>query len=175
MNYGTAIAFGAAIMLTASLTADAKPARAKPAAQNCPHIGLLADAAKLTDFEGATSAQFQASLGGEALQCVIKDGVVHMRVKFKVAGTLQAKASTDTRKVPYFIAVMQGSRVLAKQVYSVEIPFTGGARTVSVEERINRVDIPIEKGWASDDYEVMLGFQLTREQVAYNRQSQSGH
>ena len=34
--------------------------------------------------------------------------------------------------MPYFVAVMQGSQVLAKQVYSVDIPFTGGARRVSV-------------------------------------------
>ena len=169
MTYGKTVALGMALLAAGALTAAAKPA---PAAQGCPHVGLLADASKLTDFEGATKAQFQADIGGEALQCVINGGVVHLRVKFKVIGSLQAAdAKTDTRRLPYFVAVMQGSRVLAKQVYSVEIPFTGGARTVSVEERINRVDIPIEKGWTADDYEVMLGFQLTREQVAYNRQA----
>jgi hypothetical protein len=161
------VALGLALILAAASPAAAKPAAAP--AQRCPHLSFLGDAAKLTDFEGSGKAQFQASLGGEASQCVIKAGVIHMRLKFKVTGTLQEGAKTHTRKVPYFVAVMQGSQVKAKQVYAVEIPFAGGARTVSVEERINRVDIPIEKGWMSDDYAVTVGFQLTREQLAYNR------
>jgi len=173
MTHGKTIALGLALVAACALSAEAKPARAKPAAQTCPHVGFLADAAKLTDFDGGSKIQFQASLGSEALQCVVKGGVVHLRVKFKVTGNLQADAKTDTRKLPYFVAVMQGSQVLAKQVYSVDIPFNGNARTVSVEERINRVDIPIGKGWVADDYEVMIGFQLTREQVAYNRANAS--
>ncbi len=173
MTYGKSMAIAVALIAASALTAVAKPAPAHhaAAAQSCPHLGLLADASRLTDFEGTSNAQFRASLGNEALQCVVKDGTVHMRLKFKVTGALQGAAKNDTRKVPYFVAVMQGSRVLAKQVYSVDIPFSGNARSVSVEEHINRVDIPIEKGWSADDYEVMLGFQLTRDQVNYNRQN----
>ena len=165
MKYGTIVGLGAALLAASTLTASAK----KPDTA-CPHLGLLTDTTRLTDFEGTTNAQFRATIGGEALQCVVKGRVVHLRLKFKVTGDLQANAKTNTRKVPYFVAVMQGSQILAKEIYSVEIPFTGSARTVSVEERINRVDIPIGKGWAADDYEVMIGFQLTREQVTYNRQ-----
>jgi hypothetical protein len=165
MKSGTWIGLGAALILAnmATLTAQA--------AETCPHLGLLADASRLTDFEGTTSAQFRATLGGEALQCVVKDGVAHTRLKFKVTGNLQTGAKSDTRKVPYFVAVMQGSQVLAKQVYLLDIPFTGHERNVSVEERVNRVDIPLASGKAAGDYEVMIGFQLTREQVAYNRQT----
>ena len=162
------IALGAMVLAAATLIADAK---GKPAAAACPHLGLLADTGRLTELDGASKAQFQATLGGEASQCVVKGKVVHLRLKFKVTGTIAETAKRDTRKVPYFVAVMQGSQVLAKQVYFVEIPFSGSARTVSVEERVNRVDIPIGKGWASDDYEVMIGFQLTRDQVDYNRQN----
>ncbi|MBI1211973.1 MAG: hypothetical protein GC190_10955 [Alphaproteobacteria bacterium] len=171
MKVGTLVALGAALLAAATLTADAK---GKPSSAACPHVGLLADTTRLTDFEGTTTVQFKATLGGEASQCVVKDRVVHLRLKFKVTGTLADGAKRDTRKVPYFVAVMQGSQVLAKQVYSVEIPFTGNARTVSVEERVKRVDIPISKGWASDDYEIMLGFQLTHQQVEYNRQNAGG-
>ena len=172
MKVGTTIALGAALLAAATLTAEAKakPAAAAPA---CPHLGLLADTNRLTEFDGTTSAQFKATLGGEASQCVVKGKVIHLRLKFKVTGTIADNAKHDTRKVPYFVAVMQGSQVLAKQVYSVDVPFAGSARTVSVEERINRVDIPIGKGWTSDDYEVMIGFQLTRDQVDYNRQNAS--
>jgi hypothetical protein len=170
MRLVTILALGASLSAAVALTADAKPAKPR---QACPHLGLLTDTSHLTDFEGTSNAQFKATMGGEALQCVVKGRVAHLRLKFKVTGNLQADAKTDTRKVSYFVAVMQGSQVLAKQIYSVQIPFTGSARTVSVEERINRVDIPIAKGWAVDDYEVMIGFQLTREQVTYNRQNAS--
>ena len=165
MNSGTWIGLGFALILVNMSAVTAR------AAESCPHLGLLADASRLTDFEGTTSAQFRATLGGEALQCVVKDGVAHTRLKFKVTGNLQTDAKSDTRKVPYFVAVMQGTQVLAKQVYSIDIPFTGHERSVSVEERINRVDIPLASGKAATDYQVMIGFQLTREQVAYNRQT----
>jgi hypothetical protein len=168
MKIGTLVGLGAALLAAATLMADAK---AKPSAGACPHLGLLADTNRLTEFDGGTSAQFKATLGSEASQCVVKSGIVHLRLKFKVIGTLADNAKRDTRKVPYFVAVMQGSQVLAKQVYSLDVPFAGNARTVSVEERVNRVDIPIGKGWTSDDYEVMIGFQLTRDQVDYNRQN----
>jgi hypothetical protein len=170
MKAGTLVALGVALLTAATLTADAK---GKPSASAgaCPHLGLLADTNRLTEFDGSTNVQFNATIGGEASQCVVKDRIVHLRLKFKVTGTLADNAKRDTRKVPYFVAVMQGSQVLAKQVYSVDVPFSGNARTVSVEERVNRVDIPIGQGWASDDYEVMLGFQLTHDQVDYNRKN----
>ena len=165
LNSGILIGSGTALILAGALSAAAQ------AAETCPHLALLADASRLTDFEGTTSAQFRATLGGEALQCVVKDGVAHTRLKFKVVGNLQTNAKSDTRKVPYFVAVMQGAQVLAKQVYSVDIPFTGHERNVSVEERVNRVDIPLAHGKAAADYQVMIGFQLTHEQVDYNRQT----
>ena len=170
MKVVTLVALGAALLAAGTLTAEAK---AKPSASTgaCPHLSLLADTNRLTEFDGGTKAQFKATLGGEASQCVVKDRVVHLRLKFKVTGTLVDNAKRDTRRIPYFVAVMQGSQVLAKQVYSLDVPFSGSASTVSVEERINRIDIPIGKGWTSDDYEVMLGFQLTHDQVDYNRQN----
>lgn len=173
MTLARVIALGAMALAAATLTADAKakPRAASASSTACPHVGLLADTNRLTEFDGTPKAQFKATLGGEAAQCVVKGGVIHLRIKFKVTGTIPDDAKNATRKVPYFVAVMQGSQVLAKEVYSLEIPFSGSARTVGVEERINRVDIPIGKGWASDDYEVMLGFQLTHDQVDYNRQN----
>ena len=164
MNSTTWFGLAVAALAAGSLTTAA-------AAERCPHLSLLADASRLTDFEGAGNAQFHATLGGEALQCVVKDHVVHTRLKFKVTADLKSGAKPDTRKVPYFVAVMQGSQVLAKEVYSVDIPFSGRARKVSVEERVNRVDIPLAQGKAAGDYQVMIGFQLTREQVDYNRQT----
>src|SRR6185436_17969014 len=117
MKLGTIIALGAALVAAGTLTADAK---GQPAAQACPHLGLLADTNRLTEFDGTTTAQFKATLGGEASQCVVKGKVVHLRVKFKVTGTIADNAKRDPRKIPYFVAVMQGTHVLAKQVYSVE-------------------------------------------------------
>src|SRR3569832_1693787 len=110
MKTGTTLALGAALLAAATLTADAK---GKPSASSaaCPHVGLLADTNRLTEFDGATSAQFNATLGGEASQCVVRDRVIHLRLKFMVTGTLAENAKRDTRKVPYFVAVMQGSQV----------------------------------------------------------------
>lgn len=143
-------------------------------AEVCPKISVLPDATRLTDFEGTAAAQYRATMGQEVLQCVVKDGVAHARLKFKVTANLLPNADADTRKVEYFVVILNGDQVLAKQVYSLEIPFSSAKRSVTVDEKINRVDIPLASGRTAGDYQILVGFQLTREQVEYNRQN-SGH
>lgn len=141
------------------------------AEEACPKIDVLSDATKITEFEGKRAPQFNAIMGDQALQCVVKDGVAHMRLKFKVTGALLAGAAAAPRKVSYFVVIIDGQQVLAKEVYSLALPFAKGRRNVSVDERINQVDIPIRSGASASDYQIMIGFQLTREQVEYNRKS----
>jgi hypothetical protein len=158
----------ATLILAASVAAMALSSAAF-GADACPKLSVLADATRVTSFENTRVIQYRATISGEALQCVVDDDVAHTRLKFKVAGTLAASAKASARKVDYFVAVLDGETVLAKQVYSLTLPFNAKTRAVEVEEKIKRVDIPVADGKSADDYHVLIGFQLTREQLAYNR------
>src|SRR5207245_2347862 len=76
--------------------------------------------------------------------------------------------------VPYFVAVTEGSeRILARRNYSVAIAFEPGQTTAMASEHIESATLHTDKDKQPYDYQVLVGLQLTRDQLQYNRQS--GH
>lgn len=76
--------------------------------------------------------------------------------------------------VPYFVAVTEGSeRILTRHVYSVNIAFEPGATTAIVTDTIGSTHLHTTKDRQPYDYQVLVGLQLSKEQLDYNRQS--GH
>ena len=71
--------------------------------------------------------------------------------------------------MPYFVAIISDGQVIGKEVFKMAIPFANGKRKISVKEQIARIDIPVADDKTADDYSVTIGFQLTAEQVDYNR------
>jgi hypothetical protein len=65
--------------------------------------------------------------------------------------------------------VIANGQVIEKKIFELNLPFSGSDRQVFVKETIARIDIPIASGKQAEDYSVTIGFQLTEEQVAYNR------
>ncbi|HEY6578526.1 MAG TPA: hypothetical protein VIY09_04335 [Rhizomicrobium sp.] len=76
--------------------------------------------------------------------------------------------------VPYFVAITEGAaRVLAKRVYSVGIDFAPGQTNAAVSDTVASTHLNVAKGKHPYDYQVLVGLQLTKSQLDYNRQG--GH
>ncbi|HEY2446744.1 MAG TPA: hypothetical protein VGI20_13495 [Rhizomicrobium sp.] len=76
--------------------------------------------------------------------------------------------------VPYFIAVTEGTeRILARRNYSLSVAFGPGQTTVSVSERIESASLRTDKDKQPYDYQVLVGLQLSKDQLEYNRRG--GH
>ena len=71
--------------------------------------------------------------------------------------------------MPYLVAIISNGQVIAKEIFSVKLPFANGEHKVMVKENIAHIDIPIASGKQAEDYSVTIGFQLTPEQATYNR------
>ena len=79
--------------------------------------------------------------------------------------TSQAQAA-DLR---YFVALAErGGRLVAKKTFASQVALASQGGTGAVSEEIEQ-RIPLKAGQSGTDFEILIGFQLTREQLEYNR------
>jgi hypothetical protein len=74
-------------------------------------------------------------------------------------------------KVPYFVAISQSDRILAKKVYSIDFAFEPGETTTTFTDTVKSADVNAGKDKKTFDYLILVGLQLTKEQLDYNRAS----
>jgi hypothetical protein len=74
-------------------------------------------------------------------------------------------------KVPYFVAVSQADRILAKKVYVAEFDFAPGQTTARFSDTVQSADVQAAKDKKTYDYLILVGLQLNKEQLDYNRAS----
>lgn len=142
------------------------------AAGSCPKIAILSDAAQLVQADAKAkqtgAIDYVASLGQPKVSCVQATGAVQSSLSFQVEGASGEKQPRPA-SLPYFVAIMDGSQVWAKQVFTVTLRFTANERAVKQTETVERVRIPLKAGKSGGDYRILVGFQLTPEQIAHNR------
>jgi hypothetical protein len=74
-------------------------------------------------------------------------------------------------KMPYFVAITEGSeRVMAKHAYSIEIDFAPGQTTAEVSDTVGSAHLDVAKDKHPYDYQILVGLQLTKAELDYNRQ-----
>lgn len=70
---------------------------------------------------------------------------------------------------PFFIAVSQpGGKILAKEVFAAPMTYPAGQMRQTYTEKLRQI-IPVRNQGRGARYQVLVGFQLTDEQLAYNR------
>ena len=153
-----------------------------PVTEPCPTFGILGDAEQMTAFNGTsrdlTAVEYRASLAGASLSCYYN----HDKRRPAVKGALKVNLSVERGpalssteiKVPYFVAVLRGTKyVLARDEFSETFDLKQGAR-VAAEEEVP-VTIPLAKNMRGDNYQVVVGIILTPAEVDYNRAQSTGH
>jgi hypothetical protein len=143
---------------------------------NCPVAVVLADASRMAVFKpGATQdlsgEDFRVFMTGASTDCSInrKNGQTDSSLTLQFRATRAPSTAGAHYSVPYFVAVTQGDRLIAKRILSVSFDFAPGAATASFSESPDDFDIQMEKGHKPYEYELMAGFQMTPAQVEYNK------
>jgi hypothetical protein len=72
--------------------------------------------------------------------------------------------------IPYFVAVTEGARILARHVYSVKIDFEPGQTVATVSDAIGSTHLETTTDKQPYDYQILVGLQLSKAQLDYNRQ-----
>lgn len=161
-----------ALVVAALSVAFAADAVAKPKSQQkssaCPSISVLTDATRLTQLQNGR-IDLKAEIRQPTLTCSVVAGKAKSRLSFSVKSAIAPTSDVATRTVPYFVAIISEGQVIGKEVFQLALPFVGSKRKMTVNEYVDRIDIPIAGDKSADDYAVTIGFQLTEEQVEYNR------
>lgn len=147
----------------------------------CPPVSILKDAATVTRFapgggQDLVDVVNEGEITGYDLTCEYdidkktKAGKVVITLGLHVAAT---RGPADRQRVApfrYFIAITDADRnVLDKQVFDIAVPFTGNTTSIPVRDAPVPMTIPLSAGMTGLEFELFTGFQLTPEEVSYNR------
>ncbi len=86
-----------------------------------------------------------------------------------VAARAAGVTDISTQAMPYFIAVLSPSEeVLQRTAFSTSVEFDATGKGVSHED--HRLRLPVSDPAEARKYKVVVGFDLTPEQIKYNRE-----
>lgn len=180
MGFRRAPAFLAALALAGLAgcgSTDSKNPLANATAP-CPAISLLGDAADLTRYRGPgrdiPSMVLDARLTGYQAKCDYAPGHKGLDVTLRLglAAERGPAATARTASLPYFVAVTTAGegRILAKANYSAEVEFPANVNRLQTSGEQISIRIPAATPGEAAQRQVVLGFQLSPEELALNRQ-----
>lgn len=158
----------------------------KDKAPACPDVAVVADASTVTRFAPGNGRD----LLDVDLQAEIADLLSACKDKEKRDGNPVAKVTVApvivvnrgpanqnrTPRLQYFVSVVDDNqRILQKQIYDLAVTFTENSSRVVIRDDDPPivVDVPNASA-AARGYQILVGFQLTAEELAYNRSRGSG-
>jgi hypothetical protein len=139
----------------------------------CPQAGILGQLSAVSRFDGHGTAfsnlGYRASLGDLTSECKVNNEGVTVNVTVSTLAEIGPAASGRSAEFPYFIAVTdENDKIVAKRVLPNEITFKSNQSRAGARDTDNeRIPIPDPKDAAK--YHVVIGFQLTPDELAYNR------
>ena len=140
----------------------------------CPRAVMLAGTERQTRFApgtGRSDADVVAVIELDNIQysCQVSTRRALAGVTFDVKGVRRDAGVVADIDVPYFVAVTDvNGAVVNKQTFTTRLHFLPGVATVTMREQIEET-MPLAAGQKAVGYEIVVGIQLTREELDYNR------
>lgn len=145
----------------------------------CPQVAVVEDLKTLTQFETPSKPTpgtkiSSITLSGIKSACNITKNTVAVDIGLRFEGHLGPQADewkTQSRSFayPYFIAVTtQSGEIISKEVFAATISYEKAEKALIQEESIRQV-IPLRNGMTASSYEILVGFQLTDDELNYSR------
>lgn len=147
-------------------------------ASGCPTVRIVQDLNQVHQFvdgENPDPAQAVSSIRMTNVQdqCAVVKGnmVIDMTLAFEGQVGPKARAKSGDKPgfaYPYFIAITnnQGS-IIAKEVFAVTLAYESGRDIETHVEQVRQM-IPVA-GMDQENYKVLIGFQLSEQELAFNR------
>lgn len=142
----------------------------------CPGAAALVEAANLTGFpQGATPdpahALYRVAIANVTTDCSIdpKARIANSSLTIHFTATRAPTGDSVTYRVPYFVALRQGETVISKKLFWVSFGFAPGQATTNFDEPVSSTMVHIANDKQPYDYQILVGLQLTRVQLEYNR------
>ena len=92
-----------------------------------------------------------------------------METAFEIIAARGPKAETNRVIIVFFAAIIYpDGKVIAKETFESRVEFPQNRRRVGVREQVVQ-QIPLTTQAAGQDYQILVGFQLTPDQLEYNQ------
>jgi hypothetical protein len=140
----------------------------------CPSAEIAPDLDAIAQFPpGSSHAASDIQLGGKirAVNTTCdkeKSGIAsELNINFFAARNTPQLRRID---LPYFVAIADNTgTILAKQTFTVSAQFPGTQNFVDFNEKIT-THLPVRNAAMGDSYAIIVGFQLSAEELAFNRE-----
>jgi len=147
-------------------------------ASGCPEVRIVQDLNQVHQFVDGENPDPSHSISSIRMtnvqdQCaLVKDNVViDMTLAFEGHIGPKARAQSGDKPgfaYPYFIAITNNhGSIIAKEVFAVTLAYESGRDTETHVEQVRQM-IPVA-GMGQNDYKVLIGFQLSEQELAFNR------
>jgi hypothetical protein len=140
-------------------------------------MGVLYDNARIVDFaapgqERYANIEFTGEMQGVRGLCRYVDAdPITMSVDIDMAFGRGPAATSDRQTYRYWVAVTRrGIAPIEKVYFDVDVRFDRDEAVVTRRESIERIVIPrATPDLSGENFEILVGFELTPEQLAFNR------
>ncbi len=135
---------------------------------------MVAEAVNLTQFaaEGArdvTDVRYFAGFSDVTWSCDLEGSTLEVELSLFVEAAAGPTSGAQTADFRYFVALAaRDGGLIAKETFASRIALTSEDGRGSLVEEIEQ-RIPLRPDQSGDDFEILIGFQLTREQLEFNR------
>jgi len=142
----------------------------------CPAVGVLNETDHVTLLSGAgtdlTDVVARAEIGKVVSKCEydVDDSTITVDLAFDGIAEIGPAAQSRALTLNTFVAVTRRySAFDKKQVYEVPVVFEPGQRQVRFVKTVDGTVLPYGGQADGSIYQILVGFQLTPEQLEYNR------
>lgn len=146
----------------------------KPPQYDCPATAAVGDATVLNKFRPGpgrdlTDVQYQVRLVDVLSQCRYDSKGVDVQMRAGFALELGPANPGRTASYEFFVAITDpNNEIVAKRNFTTPITFPANVGYIEhIEELQQR--IPLPKGGSAADYRIIVGLQLTADELEFNR------
>jgi len=144
----------------------------------CPNAFALYDAVRIVSFEGDgeevfANVGFTAEIQDVSTLCrYIHDNPINADIELEIGFGRGPAAEGRRHTYTYWIAITRRDvAVIDKRMLEVDVRFPSGEDQVFLIERIPNVIIPrANEDTSGTNFEIIIGFELTPEQLEFNRE-----
>lgn len=159
----TAVFFVLALGAISACSSDKKTERL------CPQTAIVRELERINDYGGDAVDEKNlvaaAAMRGVNGKCEYRDDGVAVDFSVDMIAGKKERLGGERVSFPFFVAVVDPNRkILSKELMTAEFYF-GGKKTAEQQENLS-VFIPTEKDADASYYQVLIGFQLSDEQLA---------
>ena len=147
----------------------------RPNVGPCPVAASLYDASRLVELHGDErigNVGFTAEIVGVRSYCrYTGDNPISVELDIDFAFGRGPAAESDRRRYEYFVTVTRRNlAVIEKEKFALDVRFPEGQERVNVTESLKGIVIPrADETISGMNFEILVGFELTEEQLAFNR------